>query len=595
MYLWRCALLLLVGVAAALAAQPRGSPQELGVWPIRTADEGRGRRTCYFSAWAYSRPELGSYDVEDIPADLCTHLIYSFIGVSNVTWGVLILDPEHDEGADGGFHRFTALKQRYPGLVTTVAMGGWGEGGKKYSEMTSDPSRRKSFIASVVAFIKEYNFDGLDVDWEYPGASDRGGSFSDKANFVSFMQEARAAFDAEDPSWELTMAVGVPEFRIGDGYDVPALCSVVTAVHTMTYDLRGNWVGYADVHTPLHMRPGLDQYAYEKLNIEDSMQVWVRHGCPQSKLLVGLATYGRTYTLSDPNNHDLGAWVKKWVGGGNPGPYTNATGSLAYYEICSTLDSWNQDYDDIGKCPFAYKDDQWVGYEDPDSLKFKTDFIKANGFGGGMVWATDMDDFRNLCGRGANPMLRLIYEELKDYVVPPSPTLPPTTKQTWYPPAPTQPTPPPDADCSGGWEYLPAPRCDQYYWCFNGEAHLETCPTGLIWDETHSSCTWPGTAPPANCTMPSAAAVAGDNKAPTGSKIAAKPLPMPLAKNSIKKAAAAAAEAKPVPKKAASAAAGSDAAAKPSKPAPKAAPAVQTNKVPQKPAPPAQEVVPSHA
>ena len=63
------------------------------------------------------------------------------------------------------------------------------------------------------------------------------------------------------------------------------------------------------------------------------MQVWVRHGCPQSKLLVGLATYGRTYTLSDPNNHDLGAWVKKWVGGGNPGPYTNATGSLAYYEV----------------------------------------------------------------------------------------------------------------------------------------------------------------------------------------------------------------------------------------------------------------------
>ena len=81
------------------------------------------------------------------------------------------------------------------------------------------------------------------------------------------LQEARAAFDAENPAWELTIAVGVPEFRIGDGYDVPALCSIVTAVHTMTYDLRGNWVGYADVHTPLHMRPGLDQYAYEKLNL----------------------------------------------------------------------------------------------------------------------------------------------------------------------------------------------------------------------------------------------------------------------------------------------------------------------------------------
>ena len=69
-----------------------------------------------------------------------------------------------------------------------------------------------------------------------------------------------------------------------------------------------------------------------------------------------------------------------------------------------------------------------MGYEDPDSLKFKTDFIKANGYGGGMVWSTDMDDFRNMCGHGANPMLRVIYEELKDYIVPPSPTRPPTTK-----------------------------------------------------------------------------------------------------------------------------------------------------------------------
>ena len=58
--------------------------------------------------------------------------------------------PQYDLGADGGFHRFTALKQRYPGLITTVAMGGWGEGGKKYSELVSDPNRRKSFIASVV-------------------------------------------------------------------------------------------------------------------------------------------------------------------------------------------------------------------------------------------------------------------------------------------------------------------------------------------------------------------------------------------------------------------------------------------------------------
>ncbi|XP_037075963.1 endochitinase-like [Pollicipes pollicipes] len=536
MSLWRCLLLLLLGVGAALAAQPRVQNTG-GVWPIRTADR-QGRRTCYFASWAYSRVGAGSYDVEDIPADLCTHLIYAFVGVSNVTWEVLILDPDHDTGEDGAFRRFTDLKKRYPGLVTTVAMGGWGEGGKKYSELVSDPGRRQSYIKSMVAFIKKYNFDGLDVDWEYPGAADRGGAYADKVNFVKFMQEVRAAFDAENPAWELTMAVGVVEFRIGDGYDVPALCSVITAVHGMTYDLRGNWVGYADVHTPLHKRPGLDQWSYEKLNVEDGMKVWVRHGCPQDKLLVGLAVYGRTYTLTDPKSHDEGAYIKKWIGGGAPGPYTNATGTLAYYEICSIVDSWGQEFDDIGKCPYAYKDDQWVGYEDPHSIKFKTDFIKANGYGGGMVWSTDMDDFGNMCGHGANPVMRVIHDELKDYIVPPTPTTPPTTKHTWYPPhttrpTPTLPPPPPGANCSMGYDYLPAARCDQYYWCVAGVPELKTCPEGLIWDQKRIECNWPAEVHPANCTMPS-------NQAWTASPKVVSPAATPEAKTAAPEAEAAA-------------------------------------------------------
>ncbi|XP_054734998.1 endochitinase-like [Anastrepha obliqua] len=391
------------------------------VFVTRTAaTEQQGRIVCYFPSWSVNRPALGSYGVENVPTDLCTHLAYAFIGVNATSWEVMILDPELDV-EKGNFRKFTQLRQKNPNLTMQVSVGGWGEGGWKYSQMVAEPERRQSFINSLVKFMKEYDFHGLDLDWEYPGDKGRNGTSADKENVGTFVQELREAFDSEGSDWEITMAVPIVESTLKKGYPIKKLCEVLDAIHVMTYDLRIAADGFADVHSPLYRRDH-DKGKYKKLNVHDGLALWEKLGCPANKLVVGVPFYGHTFTLNnDDKNYNMGTPINTTVGGGDPGAYTRERGILAYYEICTAVqnasDGWTVKWDDKGMVPYTYKDTQWVGYENEKSVQIKMDFIKEKGYAGAMTWAIDLDDFNGLCGE-KNGLLHILHNNMNNYKVP---------------------------------------------------------------------------------------------------------------------------------------------------------------------------------
>ena len=47
--------------------------------------------------------------------------------------------------------------------------------------------------------------------------------------------------------------------------------------------------------------------------------------------------------------------------------------------------------------PYGVKDLSWLGFDDEESIRIKSEYIKQEGFAGGMVWSIDTDDFHGFC------------------------------------------------------------------------------------------------------------------------------------------------------------------------------------------------------
>lgn len=346
---------------------------------------------------AYYVPEA-DYDAEKIPLEKLTHIIFSF---SHVIDGKMAF---RDEGHDEKLKQLVAQRAKHPKLKIMIACGGWGSG--NFSEMAATAEGRALFIESAMAFIKEYDLDGMDMDWEYPTSDEAGiGALpEDKPNFTALMKGLREALDKLDRPQTLSFAsAGWKAYY--DFIELEKVIPVIDYMNVMTYDQIGGNTPYAGHHTPLGWLKESDMEGYpahdlvketkkawakmgrewEPGSVENIIDYCIKRGVPKEKLVIGGAFYGRAYKGVPPQGNGLYQ--------PNKGVFVHW---LPYVDIREKFESKNgftRHWDPVAKAPYLYSptDSIYISYDDAESLALKVDYVRDQKIGGLMFWELGID------------------------------------------------------------------------------------------------------------------------------------------------------------------------------------------------------------
>lgn len=286
-----------------------------------------------------------------------THINYAFGHVNDTFNGVRIGNPDR-------LHRISALKQQNPALKVMLSIGGWGSG--RFSEMAENPTFRKAFAKDCARVMKEFNLDGIDIDWEYPSQGSGAGiseSAADIHNYTLMMQDLRKALGKKAL---LTLASSQSARYI----DFPAILPLISFVNVMSYDMGTPPYGLHNALFP-SKRAGRN-------NTVAAMERHQKVGIPKTMLTVGVPFYGRGARqegIKDYMNYSELVQLQ-------------ANGGQGLKEL-----GLEEGWDDEGKVPFLTRNGQVVyTIENPRSLQLKCDWIKQGGFLGAMYWEYVCDD-----------------------------------------------------------------------------------------------------------------------------------------------------------------------------------------------------------
>ncbi|KAK0097936.1 hypothetical protein PV326_012615 [Microctonus aethiopoides] len=383
---------------------------------LLVSNSNEQRVVCYYTNWSVYRPGTAKFSPQNINPYLCTHLIYAFGGFTKDN----TLKPfdKYQDIEKGGYAKFTGLKTYNKKLKTMLAIGGWNEGSTRFSPLVADPERREELVKNTIKFLRQNHFDGLDLDWEYPAFRD-GGKPRDRDNYADFVQELRDEFERESsktgrPRLLLSMAIPAGIEYLEKGYDLPRLNEYLDFFNLLSYDYHSAFEPAVNHHSPLYGLEEDNEYNYDsELTIDYTISYLLSHEVTPNKLILGIPTYGRSYTLFNDEATEIGAPAD---GPGEEGDATREKGYLAYYEICENIaksDEWEVvQPNPKAMGPYAVRGNQWVGYDDEEIVRVKAQYVNEKGLGGIMFWSIDNDDFRGKCHDRPYPLIEAAKEAM---------------------------------------------------------------------------------------------------------------------------------------------------------------------------------------
>ena len=303
----------------------------------------------------------------------------------------------------GNMNQIAELKAKNPKLKALISLGGW-SGSKYFSDAALTDASRKKLVASCLDLWIEGNlpglpdgiaagvFDGIDLDWEWPGSSGEVGNIirpEDKRNFTLLAAEFRAQLDrlgrADRKKYLLTAFLPAAPAKIEAGFEVDRIFKYLDFGTVQGYDFHGTWEPRSNQQSALRVPAGAPDNP--DFSVENTINTWIAGGAPKRKLVLGVPYYSQGWT---------------GVSGGGNGLFQPATGPAP-----GLFANGTEDFKTLKKLPargFTVHRDLRNGhawlfdgttfwtYDDPAVLLQKSLYIRAKGLGGAMMWSLDGDD-----------------------------------------------------------------------------------------------------------------------------------------------------------------------------------------------------------